>query len=266
MRKSVNNERPFGHCPLTDGHAHLNKKVLPVLLDRMDELGIDMTVVVASGIIDPYELAHRIIYGLDLDDIDVFKANEYVIEASCIHPKLLPFFFVNPFHAPTTAVLEQISHCCGLKIAPAVHGIGFMDPRIKEYILIAMEYNMPVYSHCLSFPSCSVEAFVDLARSFPEVSFILGHGGRGNLDLCAIDLIRLNENICMETSGSFDYVIHEAVKNLGADRVIFGSEFPLQHQIVELTKISRLLSAVEFERVANDNIFRLIGKEYALVP
>ncbi len=258
MKRLMSNDGPIGR--FIDAHAHLNKKVLPTLLERMEEMVIEKTAVVAGGLIDPYELSHRIIYGLKCEDIDVIKANEYVIEVSLQYPNLLPFMFINPYQPITSIIVDQIKNSFGLKLAPVVHGVGFLDSRVKEYVSMAMQYKMPFYSHCCRDDSCSVEAFTELAKSFPTVAFILGHGGRSNLDLCAIECIQSTDNIYFETSGSYDYVIHEAVSKLGSDRVIFGSEFPLQHQRVELIKIFGLLLPTDIHKVCYSNICRLLGE------
>lgn len=258
MKKLMSSNKPIGQS--IDAHAHLNNTGLQTLLERMDEMGIEKTVVVAGGLIDPYELSHRIIYGLKSQDIDVIKANDYVIEVSLQYPSLLPFMFINPYQPITTNILEQMKKCFGLKLAPVVHGVGFLDPRVKEYVSLAMHYEMPFYSHCCRDGCCSVEAFTKLAQSFPMVTFILGHGGRSNLDLCAIDCIQSRDNIYFETSGSYDYVIYEAVRKLGSERVIFGSEFPLQHQRVELIKISGILLPTDYHKVCYSNICRLLGE------
>ncbi|MFE2617701.1 amidohydrolase family protein, partial [Micromonospora chalcea] len=46
------------------------------------------------------------------------------------------------------------------------------------------------------------------------------------------------------------------------DRVVFGSEYPLQHPAVELAKFQALrLPPEQWRRVAWDNAHRLLGEE-----
>jgi predicted TIM-barrel fold metal-dependent hydrolase len=91
---------------------------------------------------------------------------------------------------------------------------------------------------------------------------VLGHSGIGNLDFYAIDLIRPEPTIVLETSGGYTCVAEAALSRLGPGRVVFGSEYPLQHPAVELAKFQALrLPPEQWRQVAWDNAHRLLGEE-----
>jgi uncharacterized protein len=79
--------------------------------------------------------------------------------------------------------------------------------------------------------------------------------GFASTDLSAIQLASRRENVYLETSvGSF-VAIQEAVRRVGAGRLVFGSEGPVHHVGAELRKIELLkLRTEDQERICAGNI------------
>jgi predicted TIM-barrel fold metal-dependent hydrolase len=149
-----------------------------------------------------------------------------------------------------------------LKLAPAVHGVRLDDRRTISLLEVAKEVGHPVYLHCLTRAGFQVKDVVRLAKRFPEVALILGHAGVGNLDLHAIGLIEPYSNIVLETSGGYTIVVRTAIRRLGSRRVLFGTEYPLQHPRVELEKFRALgLPQSIWREVAWANICRLLRED-----
>ena len=74
----------------------------------------------------------------------------------------------------------------------------------------------------------------------PDVTFVLGHCGFVGIDVHAVSVISAQPNIVAETSGCYTGVVRQALELLGADRLLFGTEYPLQHPAVELAKFDAL--------------------------
>jgi len=78
---------------------------------------------------------------------------------------------------------------------------------------------------------------VALARRFPNVRFICGHSG-GDWEL-GVRVVRSHKNVLLEFagsdphSGSVDY----AVKELSADRIVWGGHGPSRSYATELGKV-----------------------------
>jgi len=245
---------------IIDAHAHLAKgdDAARALLSTMDELDIERAVVVAGGTLPPSILAAQIEDGggtdVDVDNAAVFGA----CERSGF--RLLPFFFANP-HRGEIDYARDGGAFFGLKLGPAVHGVRFDDPRTEALVAQAEELGHPIYLHCLSHPGFQVKDFVELARWFPRVRFILGHAGVGNCDFSAVERIAPHGNIWFEMSGGFSSVCRAAVRTLGVDRVIFGTEYPLQDPRVELAKLDTLgLDPAQRARIARHNILDLVDE------
>ncbi|WP_199487538.1 amidohydrolase family protein [Actinomadura spongiicola] len=247
--------------PVLDFHVRLAPRpgAAERLLSTLDGCGIDRAVVCAGGTIDLERLSRQLVEG---GHVETDAGNDAVLETCAgTDGRLVPFFFANPYRPPAD-YRERAAEFRGLEVSPAVHGVALTDPRVDALVGVAAEVGHPVYTVCLARPGAGVADLVVLARRFPDVGFVLGHSGVGNIDLHALTLIRDEPNILLETSGGYTCVAEAALSRLGADRVLFGSEYPLQHPAVELAKFRVLdLPPERWRRVAWDNAHRLLGEE-----
>ncbi|CAM3787077.1 amidohydrolase family protein [Nocardiopsis rhodophaea] len=246
--------------PIFDAHAHLAgaPEALPRMLASMDASGIERAVVVAGGALTPIELSRQMNEGggtcSDADNAGVL--------AHCAQAagRLIPFYFANPHKGPGP-YCEHADHFRGLKLAPAVHGVPLTESVHDKLVAIAEGLNHPVYLHCLPRAGFTTSDLIALAARFPGVRFILGHGGIGDMDLHSVELIADHPNIHLETSGGYTCVVAAAVRRLGPGRVLFGTEYPLQHPRVELEKYRVLeLGDDTWKEVAWNNIARMLGE------
>jgi len=229
------------------------------VLAMLDECGIDQAVACAGGIVDLETLSRQIIDGSYVTS----GADNDAVLAACAgsEGRLVPFFFANP-HEPAERYEKQAAEFRGLEISPAVHGIPLDDPRVALLAEIAAEARHPVYVACIIRPGCGVADLSALARRHPATTFVAGHSGTGNIDFHAITVIEDQPNIMLETSGGYTTVIADALRRLGPQRVLFGSEAPLQHPAVELTKYREAGTApADWALVSWDNAARLLGYE-----
>jgi uncharacterized protein len=247
--------------PVLDFHVRLAPRpgARERLLSTLDECGLERAVVCAGGTIDLDRLSRQLIEG---GHVETDADNDAVLDTCAgTGGRLVPFFFANPHRSPEV-YRARAAEFRGLEVSPAVHGVGLTDPRVAELVGVAAEFGHPVYAVCLDRPGAGVADLVGLSRRFPRVSFVLGHSGIGNIDLYALALIRDVPNIALETSGGYTCVAQAALRRLGTGRVVFGSEYPLQHPAVELAKFQALrIPPEQWRQVAWDNAHRLLGEE-----
>jgi hypothetical protein len=244
-----------------DFHARLTPQAgSPArLMSTMDASGIARAVVVAGGLIDLETLSRQVVDGGHAD----VAADNGAVLAACARPdgRLVPMYFANP-HGDVGEYRRAAAHFRGLELSPAVHGMGFDDPRLMAFVAVAAASGHPVYVVCLGRPGTRSRDLVILARQFPAVTFVFGHCGFIGIDAHGIAQIAPQENIVAETSGCLAVVARRAIDLLGGDRVLFGSEYPSQHPGVELAKLAALgLSPDTWQRVAWRNAHRLLGEE-----
>ena len=74
-------------------------------------------------------------------------------------------------------------------------------------------------------------------------------------------MARRAENLILGTTGVvYDFAITKAVRAIGADRVVYGSEMPMNNPVHEIQKIRDTdLSDEDKEKILGLNIQRILG-------
>lgn len=157
--------------------------------------------------------------------------------------RTLGFVFLNPNHVEDS--LREIDRCVrdgpmvGFKLHVAKRcSAPELDPILKR----AAELKAVVYQHTWlnnlgNLPGESMpQDVVDLHRRHPDVPFICGHAG-GKWEL-GVRTIRAERRLCIGMAG-FDPqagAVEMAVRELGAGRVIYGSDVPGRSLASQLAK------------------------------
>lgn len=101
----------------------------------------------------------------------------------------------------------------------------------------------------------------DLADAFPDLTLIIGHMGK-RLFEDAILVARWFENIVLETSFRNPRDIARAVKCVGAERIVYGSDMPFGVPEIEMMKVRICdITAEEKEMVLGANMARILDLE-----
>ncbi|MDR7301980.1 amidohydrolase family protein [Haloactinomyces albus] len=247
--------------PVFDFHARLAPRpgAYEKMLAAMDSAGIGRAVISSGGVVDLDTLAKQIMVGGHVrGDAD----NDAVLAAGTRSGgRLVPFFFANP-HRDPQYYRERAPEFRGLELSPAVHGVPLTDERTVALVEIAAEVGHSVYVVCLGAPGFTAGDLAVLAEKFPDVTFVLGHCGFVGVDLYSLNRITPRSNVFTEISGCYTEVARAAVDRLGAGRVLFGTEYPLQHPDVELAKVRALqLDPESLHEVIRGNAHRILGEE-----
>lgn len=244
-----------------DFHARLPlvEGATAALLAQMDAVGVRRAVVVAGGVVRPEALSRQLMTG-EFVTGDVDNAT-LLAESRIGEGRLLPCWFGNP-HGGLAAYREQGAAYVGLELSPAVHGLRLDDPRVTRFVEQATELGHWVYVVPINREGCDVTALADLAARHSATTFVMGHLGYGNIDFFGIGLVRDRHNVVVETSGGYASVLDFALRELGCERVLFGSEYPLQQPQLELAKIHVLgLTEDQLAAVLGGSARRLLRGE-----
>jgi len=165
--------------------------------------------------------------------------------AGCVrtHPDRLDAFATLHPRAGREATLAQVRRAqeeglIGLgELSPHAQGYGADDPVFRDALSLAGELRLPVNLHVTdpdgrAYPGrveTPLADFARLARECPTVNFILAHWG-GMLPL-RDPAAKSLQNVFYDTAASpllYDGgVWRRFVEAVGADRVLFGSDYPL---------------------------------------
>ncbi|MCK4625158.1 MAG: amidohydrolase family protein [Phycisphaerae bacterium] len=161
------------------------------------------------------------------------------------------------------AITEK--HMVGLKLAPGAQAFRLAGDDAMAVLEEAQSLGIPVFV-CASTSSHSTPSSASLvARNLPRLKLVLTHAGSANYWADAIRAAKRCDNITLLSCGNPLAGMRRMVKELGAERVIFGSDFPCAypHAInYELAKVNSLdISEAERERILCKNIAELINVE-----
>ncbi|GAB7052650.1 amidohydrolase family protein [Catenuloplanes indicus] len=242
------------HARLTPGPGEPS-----ALLAAMDRAGIGTAAVSAGGVVGIDRLSRQLSQG---GRSATRPDNEGVRRAAAASGgRLVPFYFADPRRGPDE-YRRAAAGFRGLEISPAVHGFTLGEPGVAALARIAADVGHPVYVVCLGRPGARAEDLAALAVTRPATTFVFGHCGGNGLDTDGLHRLAALPNVLAETSGAYTAVARLAVRRLGAHRVLFGTEYPLQDPRVEVTKLGALgLTVADRRAVAVDNATRLLRLE-----
>lgn len=244
---------------VVDSHAHLGPANEPGedggrgarLLAEMDAVGVDFTCLFAS--------AGR--------GSDYPRETELIIEISeATSGRIVPFARIHPFwRSEGVEDLRRLAKAGvrGLKLHPFMDG-AFMpnDPELVHPLMgIASEFGLIVLIHSGWGWNSAPGLIVDLARSFPEVTTIMGHAGRYGMHREAAILGAGVPNLYFDVAGlAIPGGVEELVAAVGAEHVLFGSDHPYAPVGFELEKVARWtrLSPAERGLIIGGNAARLL--------
>jgi len=193
--------------------------------------------------------------------------NEATIELiRRVGDKVIGQYVPNVFEAPDF-IKEKMEEAIrilgfkGIKLHPWVSAFPLSHPMVYPVFDVAAKYRIPVLSHSSRSEFCTPALFGEIAQRYPEVPIIMGHMGKQHLHFDVLPTMRLAENIYLETSGSkIQILLERAVKEFGAERVLFGTDGPhdlLPAYVVRIEDLS--ISESEKELILGKNAAKLFG-------
>jgi predicted TIM-barrel fold metal-dependent hydrolase len=239
-----------------DAHCHLGRTVgkewkATDLIQSMDTYDVDRSIV--------FPIAN-------FNDHSFSEMNTQIAEAIKEYPdRLTGFARVNPHRGPKA--VQEIKRSIeelglkGLKLHPTMEIFPANSRIVHPIMRTATELDIPVIFHSGTPPYALPSQIADVAVRFPRISIIMAHIGK-SLAVEAIASAKRSNNLFLETSGCSSRIglLEGAVKTLGADRIVFGSDWPCCHPAPEKVKIEVLkISKQEKQAIFSRNITRILS-------
>jgi len=234
------------------------------LIASMDEAGIDISVVLNIGW-TTHELC--------------VETNDYILESIARYPKrLIGFCTVQPYSLQ--AALDEIERCT----QGGIRGVGEMRPDMqlldlsdetvmpplieamtKHHLILLTHASEPVGHEYPGKGAITPDILYPLITNFPDLTLVCAHWG-GGLPFYALmpEVKRAMNNVFFDTAASpFLYspqVYNQVIQLVGADKILFGSDYPLLAPSRLLNEIKSLNLPAETERlILSGNAQRLLG-------
>lgn len=235
---------------IIDGHNHLGirhgaRQLGPDLVHKLDHAGVD------KAVIFPF--------------VEGNFSNEPILTAAREFPdRLIPYCAVNPWHEG--AAVDELRRCVekwgfkGLKLHPTLNGFHLADHGLVDPIFAAAEeLQIPIIVHGASDLYNTPLEFAEMAATFPKVPLLMAHMGFFWLVDQAIQLSKRHANLYLETSRAPIFEISVAVKELGPDKVIWGTDSPFVDYEWEFKKMERATSDREgYAKIVGGNLAKLL--------
>jgi predicted TIM-barrel fold metal-dependent hydrolase len=232
------------------GHGRIKSLSADDLLRQMDENGVD------RAIICPVE-----------EQIVAFnhEGNLFILDQVRRHPqRFLGFAVANPWFGEIAvrelewALAEGLR---GLKLHAVYQGFPMNDAIVYPLVEVAARQHVPVYAHCGSAHFGEPLRLVELARRFPEVTFLMGHSSFSDF---WNDLPRCHQfapNILFETSRNTPGNFQQIGDEIGTDFMVFGSNAPEHYYQVDMPTLREVFpDPGDQEKIFHRNIARVLGE------
>lgn len=255
------------HCHLSGVEGRTPDEKMARLIDIADRMEIERLIVFMGQkfLMDPKPDEFR-------------QQNDEVLQAlSHWHHRAYGFVYLNPRYEEES--LQELERCVkngpmvGVKLWVAVK---CSDPRVTSIIRRATELKAVIYQHTwLKTPgnfdgeSTPME-LAELAAKHPAAPLILGHTG-GNWEY-GIRAIREQKHVAIDLGGNDPTAgfVEMAVRELGAERVIYGSDVGGRSYSSQLAKVlGAKITLSERRLILGENLKRMLApilKEKGIRP
>lgn len=222
--------------------AHVVLSEYTDLLEEMDRAGVEQSCISSFLSIGPDEMA----------------GNDMVGQAIEHYPdRFVGYAVVNP-NRPDKAESElnrcfDSLGCKAIKLHPAFHHYPIEGLGYKKTLEFAAQRRSVILSHDWGSP----EILERLSSSYPAVRFIIAHTGfwDARREFAYAGVIRQHSNVFVELAYSNIYygALDRLVVELGASKVLFGSDCVLHDQAYQLGR-------VVYSRLSNDDQRLILGE------
>lgn len=232
-----------------DAHNHLGvrhgaSQTAAEMVARIDSAGVDRAVVF------PF--------------VEGDFSNDVIVDAVAQYPdRLIPYAAINPWRRQ--AAVDELESLAGrgfrgLKVHPTLHGYHLSDLGLMGPVMETLRaHRMVLISHGASDLYNAPPEFGRLARAFPDVPVMAAHSGTFWSHDQAIEVAAENPNLYLETARVPVFEVTHSIRELGAEKVVWGTDSPFVDYEFEFTKMRGCVRTdEEHSLVCGGNLARLL--------
>lgn len=242
---------PWAGAPILDAHAHVGP------YNRF--FSADPSRAAMVRVMDRCGVTAAIVSSLLAVELDTAAGNEETASVCAAYPdRFAGYLVINPWQDPAGQIDRWHDHPAfvGVKLHPDLHEYPLDGPRYAPVWEFAERTARPVLAHTWAgSPYDDLDHIDRVAASHPDVWLLAGHAGvaPGSFDR-AVAVARRHPRVLLELCGSYVHGRHiaEMVRSLGAEQVVFGSDFPF-------IDLRMSLGRVVFAELSDDDRAAVLG-------
>jgi len=189
---------------------------------------------------------------------DPIGRNSEIRAAMAKYPdRIKGYFVVNPHYVDNLdeelVDYDEVEGYVGFKVLPDYHKYPLTGEKYRKMYEFANERGLLLLSHTWGHSSYNPPQMMgQLAREYPNMTFLLGHSAPGETDV-AIKLAKELPNVYLELcdTGRLNGMIGKMVREAGSEKVLFGTDFPWYDP-------NYMLGSVLFSGIGDDDIVNII--------
>lgn len=221
-----------GDLMIIDFHTHLGKPKKGLIHPEIDsskealikaqkEAGVDKAVIFPRPQ-EPFPEKYR-------------EANMKVFKTK---GPFIPFIWINPYFFDEEEITESIKKfgVKGIKLHPVFDGYYPTPEFLKDVVQSSINLDIPILFHSLWGSLGKVKYIEKVAESFPRSKIVIAHLKESD----GIKVAKKLDNVYLDTSYSpHPRRVEQAVKAVGAKRILFGSDFPFNDMLIQKMMVER---------------------------
>ena len=213
-------------------------------------------------------ITHHIIYSVATKPSNVESINDFIAAECKKHPNFVGFMAMHQDYPNPEDEIERAIGLGlrGMKLHPDTQKVNMDDDRLMR-IYELIEGRMPLVMHCGDYRTdfSHPRRMKRILHEFPNLVVDAAHFGGWSVFDLAVEYLE-NENCFLDMSSSQKFLGRRRTRELceiyGADRILFGSDFPMWDPSEELEMFESLdFPKADFEKMTWHNAERFIGMD-----
>lgn len=217
---------------------------------------------------DRAPLTHFVVHSVATKPSAVASINDFIAEQCRLHPELIGFMAMHQDLEDPEAEIERAVGLGlrGMKLHPDTQKVNMDDPRLMS-IYEMIEGRLPLIVHTGDYRTdfSHPRRLKNILHTFPDLVVDAAHFGGWSVPEIGYDVLH-DENVFIDVSSSMAFLGNRRTRELvnlwGADRVMFGSDFPMWDPAHEYDTFTSLgFSDDALEKMLWRNAERFIGSK-----
>ena len=211
-------------------------------------------------------LTHFVVHSVATKPSAVASINDFIAEQCRLHPELIGFMAMHQDLEDPEAEIERAVGLGlrGMKLHPDTQKVNMDDPRLMS-IYEMIEGRLPLIVHTGDYRTdfSHPRRLKNILHTFPDLVVDAAHFGGWSVPEIGYDVLH-DENVFIDVSSSMAFLGNRRTRELvnlwGADRVMFGSDFPMWRPTKEYEDFASLdFTEAELENMTWHNAERFLN-------